>query len=309
MKRNIIILLLLVIPFVAFSQKDFKLVEQSSKNKPNWIYANQMDTYMIQANKAASIEEAQDMVMTSLLDRIASSVAVVVASESTKETDWTVVNDKDSYVESIKVSTTLKVAKMPALQGISLSKAEVYWERYMNKKTKDSYYDYYILYPFSQFELQDLINAYNAQEKAYNDKIESYRNSLPEKNNVDQILTDINDMKTLMKEFEENDSKYGNIRNVISLYEKTISNVYIDVLENVNGKLVIQLKYDEKVMETKSLPKLKSECARDFSEKHNGDKIELTFNTFDCYEQDDNYVEIRFDFGKKRLVKRINIKL
>lgn len=309
MKRNIIILLLLVIPFVGFSQKDFKLVEQSSKNKPNWIYANQMDTYMIQANMAASIEEAQDMVMTSLLDRIASSVAVVVASESTKETDWTVVNDKDSYVESIKASTTLKVAKMPALQGISLSKAEVYWERYMNKKTKESYYDYYILYPFSQFELQDLINAYNAQEKAYNDKIESYKNSLAEKNSVDQILTDINDMKTLMKEFDEADSKYGNIKNIISLYEKTISNIYIDVLENENGKLVIQLKYDEKVMETKSLPKLKSECARDFSKKHNGDKIELTFNTFDCYEQDDNYVEIRFDFGKKRIVEKVNIKL
>jgi len=309
MKRNIIILLLLVIPFVGFSQKDFKLVEQSSKNKPNWIYANQMDTYMIQANMAASIEEAQDMVMTSLLDRIASSVAVVVASESTKETDWTVVNDKDSYVESIKASTTLKVAKMPALQGISLSKAEVYWERYMNKKTKESYYDYYILYPFSQFELQDLINAYNAQEKAYNDKIESYKNSLAEKNSVDQILTDINDMKTLMKEFDEADPKYGNIKNIISIYEKTISNIYIDVLENENGKLVIQLKYDEKVMETKSLPKLKSECARDFSKKHNGDKIELTFNTFDCYEQDDNYVEIRFDFGKKRIVEKVNIKL
>lgn len=309
MKRNIIILLLLVIPLVGFSQKDFKLVEQSSKNKPNWIYANQMDTYMIQANMAASIEEAQDMVMTSLLDRIASSVAVVVASESTKETDWTVVNDKDSYVESIKASTTLKVAKMPALQGVSLSKAEVYWERYMNKKTKESYYDYYILYPFSQFELQDLINAYNAQEKAYNDKIESYKNSLAEKNSVDQILTDINDMKTLMKEFDEADSKYGNIKNIISLYEKTISNIYIDVLENENGKLVIQLKYDEKVMETKSLPKLKSECARDFSKKHNGDKIELTFNTFDCYEQDDNYVEIRFDFGKKRIVEKVNIKL
>lgn len=309
MKRYIIILLLLVIPFVGFSQKDFKLVEQSSKNKPNWIYANQMDTYMIQANMAASIEEAQDMVMTSLLDRIASSVAVVVASESTKETDWTIVNDKDSYVENIKASTTLKVAKMPALQGISLSKAEVYWERYMNKKTKESYYDYYILYPFSQFELQDLINAYNAQEKAYNDKIESYKNSLAEKNSVDQILTDINDMKTLMKEFDEADSKYGNIKNIISLYEKTISNIYIDVLENENGKLVIQLKYDEKVMETKSLPKLKSECARDFSKKHNGDKIELTFNTFDCYEQDDNYVEIRFNFGKKRIVEKVNIKL
>lgn len=308
MKKSIIILLL-ILPFVSIAQKDFKLVEQSAKEKPDWIYSNQFDAYMIQANKVASIEEAQDVVMSSLLDKIASSVAVVVSSETTKETDWTVVNDKDSYIENIKASTTLKVAKMPALQGISLSKAEVYWERYMNKKTKESYYDYYILYPFSQFELQELISQYNAQEKAYNDKIESYRSSLNEKNDIDIILNDINDMKTLLKEFEEADSKYGNLKNVISQYEKYISNIYIEVLENENGKLVIQLKHDEKVMKTKSLPQLRSECARDFSKKHNGDKIGLTFNTFDCYEQDDNYVEIRFTFGKKKIVEKVNIKL
>ena len=67
---------------------------------------------------------------------------------------------------------------MPALQGISLSKAEIYWERYIHKKTKESFYDYYILYPFSEFELQELIDAYNAQEKAINDKIDNYRNIL-----------------------------------------------------------------------------------------------------------------------------------
>lgn len=307
--KKIVIILLLILPFVGISQKNFKLVEQSAKEKPNWIYSNQFDSYMIQANKTTSIEEAQSIVMSSLLDKIASSVAVVVTSESTKETDWTVINDRDSYMESVKASTTLRVAKMPALQGISLSKAEVYWERYIDKKTKESFYDYYILYPFSQFELQELIDEYNAQQKAYDDKIESYKNSLPEETDIDNLLNDISEMKTLLKEFDEADSKYGKLKNVISLYEKTISNIFIDVVENVNGKLVIQLKYDEKVMETKSLPKLKSECARDFSKKHNGDKIELTFNTFDCYEQDDNYVEIRFDFGKKRLVKRINIKL
>ena len=179
----------------------------------------------------------------------------------------------------------------------------------MNKKTKESYYDYYILYPFSQFELQELIDEYNAQEKAYNDKIDAYRNSLPEVNDIDKLLSDINDMKTLLKEFDEADSKYGKLKNAISQYEKNISNIYIEVLENENGKLVIQLKHDEKVMKTKSLPQLRSECARDFSKKHNGDKIELTFNTFDCYEQDDNYVEIRFTFGKKKIIEKVNIKL
>ena len=69
------------------------------------------------------------------------------------------------------------------------------------------------------------------------------------------------------------------------------------------------LKHDEKIMKTKSLPQMKGACARDFSRKHDGSKILITFNTFDCYEQDDNYVEVRFTFGKRKLMKKILINL
>ena len=59
---------------------------------------------------------------------------------------------------------------MPALQGFSITKANIYWERYINKKTKETCYDYYMLYPFSPEELQELIDEYNAQEEAINDE-------------------------------------------------------------------------------------------------------------------------------------------
>lgn len=314
MKKNVIIsLLLFIIPFVGLSQKEYKLKNQSSKERPGWIYESRTDALMIQTKKAASIEDAQNEVMSDLLHQIASSVAVTVSGEIIKDIDWTTIDLKgktrEEYIESIKQNTTVKIAKIPEMQGIALLKAEKYWEEYINKKTKESFYDLYILYPFSLFELQELIDAYNAQQKAYSDKIDSYRNSLPEKNNIDNILNDITEMKTLLKEFEEYDSKYRELKNVISLYEKTITNLYIEVVENENSKLVIQLKHDEKVMKTKSLPQLRSECARDFTRKHNGNQIDITFNSFDCYEQDDNYVEIRFNFGKKRILKKVNIKL
>ena len=117
-------------------------------------------------------------------------------------------------------------------------------------------------------------------------------------------------MKSMLKEYGEDDvTKYNKLKNNISLYENTIGNIYIDVLENKSGKLVIQLKHDEKILKTKSLPQLKGNCARDFTKKHNGNLIEIGFNTFDCYEQDDNYVEIKFNFGKKRIVNKVLINL
>lgn len=318
MRKNIIILILSFLPFLSMSQKEYKLVEQSPKDKPAWITeGTHRGVFMVQANKMTTLDEAQSAVMLSLLNNIASSISVVVMGETVDRIDWEVVElngkTKEEYIQNITTNTTLKISKMPALQGISLSKAEIYWERYIHKKTKESFYDYYILYPFSEFELQELIDAYNAQEKAINDKIDNYRNILDEIDNIDVLIENISQMRAMKEEYKDDYVKYNKLETIISLYEKNIADIYIDVIENSNddniGTIVIQLVHDEKVMNTKSLPQLKGDCARDFTKKHSGDKIVLTFNTFDCYEQDDNYVEVRFNFGKKRLVKKINIKL
>ena len=120
-------------------------------------------------------------------------------------------------------------------------------------------------------------------------------------------------MERMKQELADDPDKCNKLKDIIKLYEQTLKNIYVEVIENYNvdnkGILLIQLKHDEKVMKTKSLPQLRSACARDFSKKHNGSKMILTFNTFDCYEQDDNYVEVRFTFGKTKLIKKININL
>ena len=189
-------------------------------------------------------------------------------------------------------------------------KADVYWESYIDKKTKEICYDYYIHYPFSEFDLQELIEAYNAQEKALDDKIESYREALDELDNVDDMMENMAQLKSMMEEMKD-DYRYGTLKVISGLYDSTIKDIYVEVLENYNdddnGTLVIQLKLDEKVMKTKSLPQLRSSCARDFNRKHDGNKMVLTFNTFDCYERDENYVEVRFTFGKRKLIKKINV--
>jgi hypothetical protein len=315
MQKNILILLMLFLPLFGFAQKHYKLIEKTPKNKPAWLTnGNTFGAFIIQASKVATLEEAQNDVMMSLLNQVASSIAVQVIGEMEKNIDWTVVNlngkSKEQYIEEIRNNTTVRIAKMPALQGFSITKADVYWERYRNKKTKEYCYDYYIRYPFSSFELDELISAYNAQDKLVNDEIDNYKNILEDIENVDVMLENINMMKTMMQEYGEEDIvKYNKLKNNISLYEKTIGNIYIEVLENTSGKLVIQLKCDDKVLKTKLLPQLKGECARDFVKKHNGNQIEINFNTFDCFEQDDNYIEIKFTFGKKRITEKVLINL
>lgn len=161
MKKNLLVLLLLF-PLLSFSQKDFKLVEQSQSQRPGWLTSgNNRDAIMIQANKVATLQEAQDAALLSLLENIASSVAIQVSSKTVHSMDWISADDKSSYMERMQKATVTEIADMPALQGISISKAQVYWEKYYNKKTKETYYDYYMLYPFSSYDLDRLIEEYD----------------------------------------------------------------------------------------------------------------------------------------------------
>ena len=314
MKKSIVILLLML-SFVSFAQKDYKLLEQSSKAKPSWLTGGSTQgAFMIQANKVATIDEAQNTVMTRLLNQIASSVAVQVSGEIIEDIDWETVElngkTQEQYIEQLKINTTTKIAKIPTLQGVSINKADIYWERFLNKKTKEECYDYYILYPFSSFELQELIDAFNAQEKAMNEKIESYRENLDDIDEINVLLESINEMKSLMKQVGEYDPvKSDKLKNYISLYEKVISEIFIEVLENGNGVLVLQLKHDEKVMKTTSLPQVRCDCVKDIKKKHIGNHVKIIFDTFDCYfDQDDNYMTVTFNFGKKKVSKKLIIK-
>ena len=161
MKKSLLVLLLLF-PLMAFSQRDFKLVDQSQSQRPSWLTSgNNRDAFMVQANRMASLQDAQDAAMASLLENIASSVAVNVSGKTVQDVDWTIAGNNDAYNEKIQKTTVTEIADMPALQGISISKAQIYWEKYHNKKTKETYYDYYMLYPFSSYDLEKLINEYN----------------------------------------------------------------------------------------------------------------------------------------------------
>ena len=316
MRKNILVkslflILFMLVQFVCFSQKSYKLVEQSSKEKPSWTKSS--DPYLFQAIKVPTLEDAKNMVKSDLLSQIASSVASTISADVTVHKDEKIQGNTNEYNESVEIVINTKVAKMPALQGISLDKANIYWERYIDKKTKETSYDYYMLYPFSTFELQQLIDAYNAQEKAINDKIDNYRETLESIDDIDVLVENISQMERMKKELVDDSDRCNRLNEIIRLYEKTVKNIYVEVVENYNhnntGTLVIQLKPDEKVMKTKSLPNLKGVCARNFAKKHNDNKIVITFNTYDCYEQDDNYVEVRFSFGKAKLNNKICIKL
>ena len=305
MKRLAIILALLFPLCLVAQQKGFKLVEKSEKSKPKWTSSAKTPGYIFKVIKeAATLDDAESMAKTYLLSEIASSVAVRITQETTNDVDWTVSEEKgkvshDQYVESVKSKTVTKVAKMPAIQGISIAKAKIYWERYYNKKTKIEYYDYYMMYPFSNLDLIELTEAYNAQEKAIDDKIQSLENGLTDIQSVEDIDNAVYELNALIKQLDSDDNRMYDIQSIVSKYKKIYESIELEVLSNTKESIVFQLNYNGKQITTAQLPKVKSNCADKIMPKNLGDRFEISFDCFNCYKQDNNYLEIQFRFGNK----------
>lgn len=297
----------MMLPLCAVAQKKgFKMAESSSKEKPKWVMEMNSKGYIVvQAIEAVSVKEAQETVKTQLLAEIASSVAITVADETVSTIDWTTEKDKDDYKEDIKRQTVTKVKGLPAFQGISLAKADVYWERFYNKKTGGEYYNYYISYPFTSFDLEDLIEAYNAQEKAINDKIQKYKDNLDEVSDVETIDRSIAELRTLNKSLDPQDARRNTIESVINMYNRIYDNVTVEVISKSKGIVVFQLMYGEKMMTTKQTPRVSSNCANNINVKNKGDKVEVKYNCDYCYSQDDNYIEVKYKMGNKFVKKQI----
>ena len=158
-------------------------------------------------------------------------------------------------------------------------------------------------------DLQELMDAYNAQEKAVDDKIENFRKSLDNIDDVEALMENDSQMRAMKEEFKDDQTRVSQLNHTIEMYEQTIKDVHVKILESNRNTIVMQLMHGERVMKTKSTPKFRSGCAKDFVSRHEGDKIVVTFDDFECYEQDDNYVEVWFRFGKVSLKEKVRINM
>ena len=249
--------------------------------------------------------DAMDKVRTEIASSVASDVQRFVDSYSLKEVD----GDDVRISKTMSIETTSKIAKMPAIQGVSITKADTYQELYRNKKTGEEYYVLYVKYPFSSFDLVELVTAYEEHEKQIDNKIKGYENGLNDIESVEQIGDAITALGALAKEVGNEDSRYHTIEGITNRYIAVYDNISIDVVDNSPGRVTLRLIYDGKTITTSQNPKVTSNCAEQFNVKNQGDLIIVNYNKDYCYAQDDNYVEIRYRFGSKYVKEKVFFKL
>ena len=309
MRKILIIALAMMLPLCTLAQKKgFKLVEKSGP-KPEWVGQGSVKDYIIVQSDKPTLEavkaDAMDKVRTEIASSVASDVQRFVDSYSLKEVD----GDDVRISKTMSIETTSKIAKMPAIQGVSITKADTYQELYRNKKTGEEYYVLYVKYPFSSFDLVDLVTAYEEHEKQIDNKIKSYEEGLDNIESVEQIGDAITALGALAKEVGSDDSRYYTIEGITNRYIAVYDNISIDIIDNSPGRLTLRLLYDGNTITTSQNPKVTSNCAEQFNVKNQGQVIIVNYNKDYCYAQDDNYVEIRYRFGSKFVKEQVFFKL
>lgn len=309
-KRLLIILVVVLVPLCAVAQKKgFKRVECVPKQKPAWVTeAERKDYYYIQNQEGATLTEAKNIAMTEVLNSICRSVAVTVTGVMIDEGTVDVVGDEQVFRESFTSRTQTKIAKLPAIQGISDQKADVYYEHYYKKKTGEEYYVVCLRYPFNEFERRDLLDAYNKQEQFINDEIDRYDDEVEVVGSVEAINKNISGLNLLKKELIDDDSRVERINAIIKLYTDILKSLTVELMENRPGFMSVRLTYKGKVITTSRKPKVTSDCANDFDVRYDKDKWTVAFNSEYCYEQDDPTVKIVFTAGNSKPTKQVRIK-
>ena len=308
MRKILIIAMAMVLPLCACAQKrGFKLVEKSGP-KPEWVGQGSVKDFIIVQSDKPTLEEAKSDAMQKVRAEIAASVATNVMRTVNSYTQKVVEGDVSSTNASMSIESTSKIAKMPAIQGVSITKADTYQELFKNKKTGEEYYNLYVKYPFSQFDLVELVTAYELHEKEIDDNIKSYEDGLDDVETVEQVDAAIVALNALAQEVGSDDSRYHKIDGVVKRYNKIYDNIIIDIVNKSNSKITVRLVYNGKTITTSQKPRTSSNCATQFNVKTEGSNTVIYFDSEYCYDQDDNYVEVRFKVGPKFAKEKIFFK-
>lgn len=296
--------LLLVVALVAtvclgFSQD--KVLDKSGK-QPKWINGIEKD-YVIVAGSGASIQDAQQNALTTIKERIVSSVAENVVSKSEmKKEEANYNNNVSVFLEKFASQTNTQSGNVPFLQGISLSKVEeFYWEK-LQRKDKSVYFNYHIKYPFPEFELQKLVSDFKMRDRELTKQLEDLIAQTDTVASVEQIERNMSELKVLTDYFMDGRKDQANLG--IARYRSLLASIELVEVEKNLGELKYSLRLGTRTISTVKKPITKSECARITSTINNLSYWSVKYDFANCYEDPENNILIKYRFGNTDVQKK-----
>ena len=289
-------------------KKEFKVEESSARNMPEWVNSVERD-FLIATASGGDIEEAKATVIENVKKQIAQSIATRIVSESSLTTSAYQSGSDFSKTQNLESSILSRTAKLPFIGEISLSKAaDYYWERRYYRSTGRYEYFYAVKYPFSEFEMKKLVMEYQEHDRGLNEKIADYQAGIDFVTSIEEISETLNSLRAFQDEFDVQDPRFNQVQSIANQYLQLYDQITIDWFQEKKGVAVVSLSLAGRSISTSQRPQIKSNCASQISSSYEGNTLVIKYNDEYCYEDDQNWIEVRFRAGNKYISGKIYFK-
>lgn len=277
-----------------------RAIEKSEKSRPTWVYGVSPG-FIIVEGVGLSWEDAQNDAMKKLRERIVSSVAVNVSSETDFSISETVIDNMSKYRENVDVRTKISTDFFNSLKGININKSKAfYWEKqkYPNKITK---VHYHIMYPFSEKELNTLIAEWEKTDREFTAELDNLEVAVAECKNVADLELFYQKAESLEDIFSGNRKSRAAI--IKSNIEILVDNLKFEVQEHNRGKLIVKLLSSDRYFKLSPELEFNSSCAKlqDFRLVDEGMSLEINYDADFCYSIENAGFKISQTYGSRTL--------
>lgn len=300
-KALLAIVALVILPLGMAAQ--MKVYEKSAKRVPDWVNTA-VEDYLVVAVSGETMEQARqkalDEVTEQIIRAVSNNVTVTQMNVMSETVTAEGVESKDVYSYLSKTRS----ANLPYLKGISMSKAEeTYWQKLRDKKAGTERVDFWVKYPFPSYELEELIEQFEKLDASKVQQYEAVESELTSVSSVEQIGRNIATLESLAQYFFD-DVRTKEVEGLIKQYQALYGALSVSGSSDAPGRYRCQLMLEGRPVSFSSRPKVTSNCASALDVQPDGGGFVVTYDSSDCLDDEENYVDIVFRIDGKRLTKR-----
>lgn len=268
-----------------------RVVEKSSKDRPVWIHGIRKDALIVEGI-GKNHEEAQEDALRKIRQRIVSSVAVNIFSETNINVTEQIIDNMSRYTQNSDYRTRVSTDFFNSIRGISLIKvSEFYWEKI--KTDKDKYeIHYHVVYPLDNSELEKLISEWEKTDKSFGDELSALESDLVKTDDFYEILAIKKRADALAEIFIGTRKARAQI--LATNAQSYINNLRLEIIKNERGYVILSLKSQNKILKMISEIKFQSDCAYLLNKQLVKDdkNLEIFYEPDDCNSPENNYLNI-----------------
>lgn len=295
MKRILFFLCTVIFPLSLLAQ--YSVTDKSGK-KPDWTMSMEKG-FIVGIGNGTAVEDAKENAMVNVKAQITTAVADHISSTSVSKTTEITANKLNELYQSFSNVITTQSGKRDYLQGVSASNVVAfYWEKLTDKQTKAVKYQYFVKYPFSQFDLDDLVEDFRKKDALLTEEMEKALGLLVTYTTVEELIQCQSQLSKLEAIFI--DERKSKCQVGIERAKALLASTYLADAGSELGKVRYSIKIGDKIVRCARIPVINSQCAKIQDRRLGIEVCEISYLFDECYDEPGNNVKVSYTLGNTR---------